>query len=404
MRPVKPKRTGLPAMSFRAIPRSTWSWSATPSAGSRTRRSTGRSPTSACWGRCRCRPRVRVEVRLRLRRRPARCGRRSAPRSPPPSTRWPRVPTSRSPSAMTARRDGAGAAASRCTSAVACTGVPTPAPRIYAVASGKGGVGKSPVTANLAVALADKVGVGVLDADVWGYSVPHLFGVRRAPVALKRGHAPGRGARRTAHVDGLPRRRRRAGRLARTDAAQGARAVPRRRALGRDLDVLLLDLPPGTGDITMSLLELVPDAALLAVTTPQPAARTVAERVGRMAATRGCRSPASSRTCRAWSAALRQRDGAVRLRRRAAARRRIDAPLLGQVPLDVASARRRGRRRPGGPRAGGVLRAGAASNRRRPAGRAPQPGRRTPAAQRRLVANYWVRGGPAAERSIRYSE
>jgi ATP-binding protein involved in chromosome partitioning len=155
--------------------------------------------------------------------------------------------------------------------------------RVYAVASGKGGVGKSTVAANLAVALARQGRrVGLLDADVWGYSVPQLFGVRRNPVALKGIMLPVE-----AHGVALMS----VGFFVDDEEPVVWRGPMLHKALRQflddvywgQLDVLLLDLPPGTGDITMSLLELVPTAALLAVTTPQPAARTVAARVGRMA-------------------------------------------------------------------------------------------------------------------------
>lgn len=157
------------------------------------------------------------------------------------------------------------------------------APRIYAVASGKGGVGKSSITANLAVALADQgLSVGLLDADVWGYSVPHLFGTRRAPVALSGLMFP---------VEAHGVRLMSTGFLVPEDEPVIWRGPMLHKALEQfltdvhwgELDVLLMDLPPGTGDITLSLLELVPSAALLAVTTPQPAATMVAGRVGRMA-------------------------------------------------------------------------------------------------------------------------
>ncbi len=104
-----------------------------------------------------------------------------------------------------------------------------------------------------------------------------------------------------------------------------------------DLDVLLLDLPPGTGDVTISLLELVPDAQLIAVTTPQPAARTVADRVGRMALNArmpiaGVVENMSALVCGSCheSTALFGSGGGQQL---AAT---VGAPLLGQVPLDVA--------------------------------------------------------------------
>jgi ATP-binding protein involved in chromosome partitioning len=208
--------------------------------------------------------------------------------------------------------------------------------QVYAVASGKGGVGKSTVTANLAVALAHEgKRVGVLDADVWGYSIPHLFGVRRAPIAIKGLMLPVE-----AHGVSLMS----VGFFVDDEEPVVWRGPMLHKALEQflgdvhwgELDVLLIDLPPGTGDITMSLLELVPDAALIAVTTPQPAARTVAERVGRMA--RNARMPVagvienmSALVCGSCheSTALFGSGGGEQL---AAS---IGAPLLGQVPLDV---------------------------------------------------------------------
>ena len=211
------------------------------------------------------------------------------------------------------------------------------APRIYAVASGKGGVGKSTVTANLAVALADQgLAVGLLDADVWGYSVPQLFGTRRAPVALSGLMFP---------VEAHGVRLMSTGFLVGEDEPVVWRGPMLHKALEQfladvhwgDLDVLLLDLPPGTGDITLSLLELVPTAALLAVTTPQPAARTVATRVVRMA--KDARMPVagvvenmSVATCEACGhgTELFGSGGGARLAEEAG----VD--LLGQVPLDLA--------------------------------------------------------------------
>ena len=208
--------------------------------------------------------------------------------------------------------------------------------KVYAVASGKGGVGKSTVTANLAVALAQQgQRVGILDADVWGYSIPHLFGVRRAPIAIKGLMLPVE-----AHGVSLMS----VGFFVADEEPVVWRGPMLHKALEQflgdvhwgELDVLLIDLPPGTGDITMSLLELVPDAALIAVTTPQPAAQTVAERVGRMA--RNARMPVAGvienmsalvcGTCHE-STALFGSGGGQRLAEA------IDAPLLGQVPLDI---------------------------------------------------------------------
>jgi ATP-binding protein involved in chromosome partitioning len=208
--------------------------------------------------------------------------------------------------------------------------------KVYAIASGKGGVGKSTVTANLAVALAqDGKRVGVLDADVWGYSIPHLFGVRRAPIAIKGLMLPVE-----AHGVSLMS----VGFFVKDEEPVVWRGPMLHKALEQfvgdvhwgELDVLLIDLPPGTGDITMSLLELLPDAALVAVTTPQPAAQNVAERVGRMA--RNARMPVagvienmSALVCGSChdSTALFGSGGGQRLAIS------IDAPLLGKIPLDV---------------------------------------------------------------------
>jgi ATP-binding protein involved in chromosome partitioning len=158
------------------------------------------------------------------------------------------------------------------------------ATQVYAVASGKGGVGKSTVAANLAVALA-RTGkrVGLLDADVWGYSVPQLFGIRRNPVALSGLMLP---------IEAHGVRLMSVGFFVDDGEPVVWRGPMLHKALEQflydvhwgEIDVLLIDLPPGTGDVTLSLLELVPQAGLLAVTTPQPAAQVVASRVGRMAA------------------------------------------------------------------------------------------------------------------------
>jgi ATP-binding protein involved in chromosome partitioning len=208
--------------------------------------------------------------------------------------------------------------------------------RVYAVASGKGGVGKSTVTANLAVALAQQgKRVGVLDADVWGWSIPQLFGVRRPPVALKGLMLPLQ-----AHGVALMS----VGFLVDGDEPVVWRGPMLHKAIEQflgdvywgELDVLLIDLPPGTGDVTLTLLELLPDAQLLAVTTPQVAAQTVAARVGRMA--RDARMPVagvienmSTLVCSACDAptALFGEGGGARLADD------IGTTLLGQVPLDL---------------------------------------------------------------------
>ncbi len=214
---------------------------------------------------------------------------------------------------------------------------PGSATKVYAVASGKGGVGKSTVAANLAAALAAQgQRVGLLDADVWGYSVPQLFGVRRPPVALKGLMLPVE-----AHGVSLMS----VGFLVDDDQPVVWRGPMLHKAIEQflvdvhwgELDVLLVDLPPGTGDVTLTVTELLPDAALLVVTTPQPAADTVAARVGRMA--KDVRMPVagvienmSTVVCDvcAHAAPVFGTGGGQRVAGR------LDVPLLGEVPLDSA--------------------------------------------------------------------
>ncbi len=106
--------------------------------------------------------------------------------------------------------------------------------RVLAISSGKGGVGKSSVTTNLSVALADRgLRVAAVDADVWGFSMPRMLGIERAARPDRRRHRAARGQRRAPHLDGVLRPRGPGRHLAGPDAAQGARAVPHRRVLGR---------------------------------------------------------------------------------------------------------------------------------------------------------------------------
>ena len=155
--------------------------------------------------------------------------------------------------------------------------------RVYCVASGKGGVGKSSVTVNLAAAMAkDGVRVGVVDADVYGFSVPRMLGVERHPTQVDDMILPP-----LAHgvkVISI-------GMFVPGNQPVVWRGPMLHRALQQflgdvfwgDLDVLLLDLPPGTGDIAISVAQLVPNAEILVVTTPQKAASEVAERAGSIA-------------------------------------------------------------------------------------------------------------------------
>ena len=208
---------------------------------------------------------------------------------------------------------------------------------VYAVASGKGGVGKSSVSANLAVALARQgKTVGLLDADVWGYSVPQLFGVRRNPIVMDGVMLPveAHGVRLMSTgflvEDGTPIVWR--GPMLHKALQQFVKDV-----LWGTLEVLILDLPPGTGDVTLSVLELLPEAALLAVTTPQQAARSVASRVGTMARdvgmpVSGVIENMSQLVCPACGthSSLFGSGGGTQLAEE------LGVPLLGQVPLDLA--------------------------------------------------------------------
>jgi ATP-binding protein involved in chromosome partitioning len=155
--------------------------------------------------------------------------------------------------------------------------------RVYAVASGKGGVGKSSVTVNLAAAMAARgLDVGVIDADIYGHSVPRMLDVRERPTQVEDMIMPVQ-----AHgvkVISI-------GMFTAGNAAVVWRGPMLHRALQQfladvwwgDLDVLLLDLPPGTGDIAISVAQLLPNAEILVVTTPQVAAAEVAERAGGIA-------------------------------------------------------------------------------------------------------------------------
>ncbi|HEX5495601.1 MAG TPA: P-loop NTPase, partial [Mycobacteriales bacterium] len=160
---------------------------------------------------------------------------------------------------------------------------PSSLTRVYAVASGKGGVGKSSVTVNLAVAMAARgLSVGVVDADIYGHSVPRMLGVTGRPTQVEQMIMPPE-----AHgvkVISI-------GMFTPGNAPVVWRGPMLHRALQQfladvywgDLDILLMDLPPGTGDIAISVAQLVPTAEILVVTTPQLAAQEVAERAGAIA-------------------------------------------------------------------------------------------------------------------------
>jgi ATP-binding protein involved in chromosome partitioning len=155
--------------------------------------------------------------------------------------------------------------------------------RVYAVASGKGGVGKSSVTANLAASLAaEGLKVGVVDADIYGFSIPRMLGVTTPPTQVDDMILPP--VAQDVKVISI-------GMFVPGNQPVVWRGPMLHRALQQflgdvfwgDLDVLLLDLPPGTGDIAISVAQLIPGAEILVVTTPQQAAAEVAERAGAIA-------------------------------------------------------------------------------------------------------------------------
>ncbi len=165
------------------------------------------------------------------------------------------------------------------------TGALAQVQNVICVGSGKGGVGKSTLTANLAAALAaDGKKVGILDADVWGYSIPRMFGLGgdRPPVSPQRKILP---------LEAHGVKVMSIGFFVAEDSAVVWRGPMLHKALTQfledvewgPLDFLLVDLPPGTGDVSMTLAQLLPDAKFLLVTTPQPTAQKVARRAAEMA-------------------------------------------------------------------------------------------------------------------------
>jgi ATP-binding protein involved in chromosome partitioning len=156
---------------------------------------------------------------------------------------------------------------------------------VMCIGSGKGGVGKSTLTANLAAALtAEGKRVGILDADVWGYSIPRMFGLgaTRPPVSPERKIVP---------LEAHGVKVMSIGFFLEEDAAVVWRGPMLHKALTQFLqdvdwgvlDYLLIDLPPGTGDVSMTLAQLLPQAQFVIVTTPQPTAQKVARRSAEMA-------------------------------------------------------------------------------------------------------------------------
>ena len=214
--------------------------------------------------------------------------------------------------------------------------------RVIAVTSGKGGVGKSSMTANLAAALAAQgLKVGVMDADIYGFSIPRMLGVDRVPTQLDGMIVPP-----VAHgvkVISI-------GMFVPDGQAVIWRGPMLHRALQQfladvfwgDLDVLLIDMPPGTGDVAISIAQLLPNSEILVVTTPQVAAAEVAERAGSIASQTNQKvigvvenmsflpQPDGSRL------EIFGAGGGESVSARLTAQLGYDVPLLAQVPLDIA--------------------------------------------------------------------
>ncbi|WP_258062129.1 Mrp/NBP35 family ATP-binding protein [Arthrobacter sp. B0490] len=219
---------------------------------------------------------------------------------------------------------------------------PSSLTRVYAVASGKGGVGKSSVTVNLAAAMAAQgLRVGIVDADVYGFSVPALMGITQQPTRVDELILPP-----VAHgvkVISI-------GMFVEGNQPISWRGPMLHRALEQfltdvyfgDLDVLFLDLPPGTGDIAISVAQLLPSSELLVVTTPQSAAADVAERAGAMAAQTGQRVAGVIENM-SWlelpdggKLELFGAGGGSTVAARLSATLDAAIPLLGSIPLDVS--------------------------------------------------------------------
>ncbi|MEO7556382.1 MAG: Mrp/NBP35 family ATP-binding protein [Acidimicrobiales bacterium] len=206
--------------------------------------------------------------------------------------------------------------------------------RVLLIASGKGGVGKSSVTTNLSIALAQRGhSVAVIDADVWGFSIPRMLGVEHPPAVIDSMLVPPTGAGGVRCIS--------MGFFAKEDQPVIWRGPMLHKALEQfltdvfwdDPDFLLVDLPPGTGDISLSLAQFLPRAEVYIVTTPQPAAQRVAQRAGFMAqkvnlTVKGVIENMS------WFVG----DDGKRYELFGAGggdelAERLDAPLLGQIPL-----------------------------------------------------------------------
>src|SRR4051794_26004621 len=201
----------------------------------------------------------------------------------------------------------------------------SPTTRVLAVASGKGGVGKSSLTVNIAAALAAQGHeVGVLDADIYGHSIPHMLGIDQKPVVVDKMIVP---------PVAQDLRLMSIGFFLDDNQPVMWRGPMLHRALEQflqdvhwgELDVLLIDMPPGTGDVSISLGQLLPRAEAIVVTTPQPLAQEVAARAATMAQKTGMRvvGVVENMTSEVFGSGGGQRLATE-----------LGVPLLGSVPLD----------------------------------------------------------------------
>jgi ATP-binding protein involved in chromosome partitioning len=220
--------------------------------------------------------------------------------------------------------------------------------KVFAIASGKGGVGKSSVTVNLAIAMANRgLKVGLIDADIYGHSIPDMLGVGDSrptqveemimPVPVE---TPSGTDIRVISIGMLKPRK---------DQVVAWRGPMLDRALVQmlsdvfwgDLDVLLLDLPPGTGDMAISLGQHLPNAEVVVVTTPQSAAASVAERAGTMASMLHQRVVGVVENMSYLDTGGGQRlevfgsGGAQRVAATLSERFGYEVPVLGEIPLDL---------------------------------------------------------------------
>ena len=203
--------------------------------------------------------------------------------------------------------------------------------RVLAVASGKGGVGKSTLSVNLAAAF-DRLGqrTGVLDADVYGHSIPHMLGITQRPVVVDKMIVPPvRGDLKLMSI----------GFFLEENSPVMWRGPMLHRALEQflsdvhwgELDTLVVDMPPGTGDVAISLGQLLPRAEVVVVTTPQPAAQQVAVRAAQMAQKTGMRLIGAVENMSYLVDSGQEIFGSGGGE---ALAEEIDAPLLGRIPLD----------------------------------------------------------------------